>query len=276
MILVTGVSGFSGGYIYQHLKKHGYPTFNHWGRAAGDLSEMRTVSAWTTEFTKHPDIIVHVAAQSPAPGVTNTDIYKNIPATYNLIRYAKAVGVKKIIYFSSDSIYGEVHDATLYLSSPITNPGFYGQTKLVCEGLLHDSDIQTVSLRLPLIVGKGAKRNWLARIMQAIKEKTQITVYNPNDLFNNVVHIQFISGLIESLIKEEWPPFNLHKTIIPASIKPLTIKQVVSKIVKEKIPIMEGPATHSYCLSTRTIQKYNPWTVERTIDQYVLDEFTQS
>jgi nucleoside-diphosphate-sugar epimerase len=268
-ILITGVSGFSGRYIDGYLINKEYDVNAHFGRGESGrgLEDPYTLQSWT----EPTDVLVHIAAQSPDVGITDTDIYKNIPMTYNLIQYAKRVGIKKIIYFSSDSIYGDPSPLQMYMQgmNRISDTSFYGLTKLVCEGLLKDSGIPTVVLRLPLIVGPGAKRNWLARMMQNVKEGKPVTIYNPRGLFNNVVHIQYVAEVVENLINSEFE--EQFAILLPRSTQPLTIRKVVNKIVRGKVPILEASGSRGVDLyPDDTIPP--PWTTETTIDRYVQDE----
>ena len=80
---------------------------------------------------------------------------------------AKNVGVKRFIFFSSLSVYGEIKDSIVHETTPILNPGPYGASKLFGEACLKEAEkeMPSIALRLPAVLGKGARRHWLANIL---------------------------------------------------------------------------------------------------------------
>jgi nucleoside-diphosphate-sugar epimerase len=283
-ILVTGASGFSGSHLVRFLHQQQHKVIGHFGRnfletlskkflcVHGDL----TTGSGLYEFDPYvPDIIIHTAAVSPMLGVTKFDLCTNILMTAKLIEYAKRMGVKKIIYFSSISLYGDVQGGKLVEDSPIINPNYYGLTKLVCEGLLEDSGIPTVSLRLAGIVGKGSGRDWVSRIAHNAQAGEPVQIYNPAGLFNNVVHIDFLCEFISKLINIKWWPGTPFGVVLVASNPPITVAEVAEQAVHGRVPIVEKAIADkiSFVISTKKLANFmTPWSTAKTIEQYVKDE----
>src|SRR5262249_7182426 len=113
------------------------------------------------------EAVVHAAAVSPGPGVAATAsdfVRSNAEATRRLSSWARGAGVRKFVYFSSVSAFGQVAGPVLDESSPRVDPDAYGVSKWLGEVVLQEQadGLPSVSLRLPSVVGPGAARNWLA------------------------------------------------------------------------------------------------------------------
>jgi nucleoside-diphosphate-sugar epimerase len=272
-ILVTGTSGFAGGHIATYLYEHNHEVFAHQGRQlSGDI----TVTPWSSGLPGHVDVLIHTAAVSPDVGIQTKDLTKNIQITQNLIDYAKNRGfVKKIIFFSSVSLYGEVRGEFLHENSPRINPSVYGETKYICEELLRTSGIPTASLRLPAVLGRGAKRHWPARLMESWRRREEIVVHNPYCPYNNAVHIQYLCELIEHLVEHDWPG-QAFLPIIPASGgNPLPeILEVVDIIAPNaKLTLDISKYYNNFVIDASSADKLLPvWSTLKAFRQYVKDE----
>lgn len=270
-ILVTGASGFSGSHIVKYLQANGHMVFAHHGRKNGDLAGN---SAFLSDLPHKASVLVHLAACSPWPNVRLSDIADNVNATRNLIRYARVADVSKIIYFSSISLYGEIKGGFLTEGSPRINPDFYGMTKSLSEELLADSGIPTVSLRLPGILGKGARRNWLSQVNQFAAAGVPVPLYNPDGPFNNAVHIEYLAELVHRLVYDEWPTHGFEPYLV-ASSGSMTALSVVEQVVRGRSDIIpkDFTAKEPFVISTKKLSTLlAPWSVEKTIERYAKDE----
>lgn len=161
-ILLTGVTGFIGNYFATKWEEKPHQVIGIARRRMQSDLDTSIICADLAEdvpLNEPVDVIVHTAAQSPAPNIT-TDAFvrNNVDAVRNLIRYAHSFDVQRFIYLSSISIYGEVSTNLLDENTPIVNPDPYGLTKYMGELLLLDESrwLPSVSLRLPGVLGKGA------------------------------------------------------------------------------------------------------------------------
>ncbi|SEO81539.1 UDP-glucose 4-epimerase GalE [Actinacidiphila rubida] len=173
--LVTGGAGFIGSHTCVELLEHGFEVivaddysnsspevFTRTQKVAGrflgavyriDLRDRRALSA---VFERHPvDVVVHFAAkkeigESVRNPVTYYDV--NVGGTLALLSAMEEHGVRRLVFSSSCSIYGEAERMPLTEADPArpTNP--YAASKWTCEQILADvcrrsEDWSVLSLR---------------------------------------------------------------------------------------------------------------------------------
>ena len=86
---------------------------------------------------KRISFIIHLAAVSSLKKSKRGLLKKcNINGTKNLAEFATQQGVKKIIFASSMSIYGQVKAKTVDENTKIIRPDIYGRSKLLGETFL--------------------------------------------------------------------------------------------------------------------------------------------
>ena len=179
------------------------------------------------QLPQEADALVHVAAASTArPGGIDDFITCNVIGARNVARYARAARIKKVIYTSSISVYGDIHEPYLQETHPITNPDDYGLTKYLAERVFAETEgLSCVALRLPGILGKGAHRAWIPTLLHRILEgDRKATIYSPSSLFNNAAHVREISEFVWLLLNSPMSGFN---AVNVAAADPITIREVI-------------------------------------------------
>jgi UDP-glucose 4-epimerase len=160
-ILITGSSGASGKAIAEWLS----PTYNIIGfdLHSGDFtSQIGNLTDWATikTLTKGVSTIIHTASLH-APHISTHSresfIDTNIKGTLYLLEAAKLNGVKKLIYTSSTSLYGESMNnpnQAVWITEEVQPKvrDIYDITKQTAEELCKDffdaDTLQTMSLRV--------------------------------------------------------------------------------------------------------------------------------
>ena len=156
-VLVTGASGFAGGYIARKLASNGFTvfavtrrgetTFQNYAReeATGRLAVFK-VDLTDAPQLPHVDFIVHAAATSIWPGITVDQMLSdNVIATQKIVEHALRTDAKGLI-FSSLSVLGNIAVPVVNEQTPSINPDAYGLTKLLGERLLADAADRLTSL----------------------------------------------------------------------------------------------------------------------------------
>ena len=119
------------------------------------------------------DTIVHLAARVHVLRETRSNPLNefrrvNVDGSLNLARQAAAAGVRRFVYISSIKVNGE-GSRNAYRESDIPSPeDAYGISKWEAEqGLLaiaHETDMEVVIVRPPLVYGPGVKGNFSALV----------------------------------------------------------------------------------------------------------------
>ena len=121
--LVTGGAGFIGSHLVEALVKRGDRVRIVDNLSAGAMKNLKSV-ANRVEFirgdirsesvlrrgVKGVNVVFHQAALRSVPkSVDNPAAYHdvNVTATFHLLRYAKEAGVRRVVYASSSSVYGD-------------------------------------------------------------------------------------------------------------------------------------------------------------------------
>ena len=278
-ILVTGSSGFIGKKILQHLSKKKLKVYCP---ARKNKKNYKNIFFFKKNlqskviFNKYCDIIIHGAAKSPYNNKFNSKDYKaNILMTESVIKYSKKFRPKKIIFLSSLSVHGTILSKEVNEKTKINKPDLYGRSKLICEKKLLSisKEIPVVSIRLPGVIGKNSVRNWLTTTLDQIKKNKVISVYNLNQKFNNLIHVDDLVLFIISLIKFKFKGFhNIYlgtkKPIKIRSIIDLFIKYINKKVEFKKLRINKKNFLIDYTYA-RNYFKYKPAFTKTRIVKFI-------
>lgn len=194
---VTGGAGFIGSHLVDRLIKVGKVTVydnlssgrrdfvqHHLGRNSFQLIEADLLDFDTLNQTiVGHDVVFHLAANPEArQGAQDTklDLEQKTVATYNVLEAMRLNGIKKIVFASSGTIYGETPVIPLPEDyGPVLPISLYGAGKLAGEGLIsafcHTFDMQTWIFRFANIVGKRATHGVIIDFIQKLKQ-------NPHEL----------------------------------------------------------------------------------------------
>jgi UDP-glucose 4-epimerase len=148
-VLVTGGSGYIGGMVCRLLVDAGHNVINV-DRVKKDIPG---VTQYPFDLNNHqmkgvinltkPDSIMHFAADHEVGrSVTDPGVFygNNVANTINLINNAVEAGVKKFIFSSSSSVYGDIQDFPTTEDTPTNPVSAYGLTKKMVEDMLPDYD----------------------------------------------------------------------------------------------------------------------------------------
>ena len=219
--LVTGCAGFIGSHLTERLLADGYDVTgidcfsDYYPRSIkeANIHNARKNPRFTfleqdiLEMKEYPDVdyVFHEAAQAGvrASWGSSFSIYSrnNIEATQRLLEYYKTKKLRKFVYASSSSVYGDAplpmrEDMYLQPLSP------YGVTKLAAEHICYlywkNYGIPAISLRYFSVYGPRQRPDMgINKFVSAIEENLPITVYGDG---NQTRDFTYISDVVEANI----------------------------------------------------------------------------
>lgn len=147
------------------------------------------------------DTMIYTAALTPYrnPSVV-AYIEDNVNTVTRMLQFAREHGIDRIIYISSDEIYGRLVCELCNEFSDIINPSNYAISKYLAEKLIEESGLRYYILRLPGIVGGSNRINFLNNIIDKLSRNKDITCYNLKKRFNNTIYIYDLLDFIYCLI----------------------------------------------------------------------------
>ena len=222
------------------------------------------------------DIVVHIAASAGVrPSIENPLSYvkNNIEGTVNILEVMKRKNVKKIVFASSSSIYGnckeEIFSEDLKVSEPISP---YAASKSACEQFLYTYsklfDIQVVALRFFTVFGPRQRPDLAIRkFIDLIKEDRPIPVYGDGTTIRDYTYVDDIVDGIISAINYNDTPYEIINLGggAPVSLNEMisTIEKVLNKKAKiEHLPMQPGDVnkTAADITKAKKLLNYNPKT----------------
>ncbi len=194
---VTGGAGFIGSHVVDRLVNKGEVTVydnlssgkeeliahhldrNNFQFIKANLMELDTL----TKSMKGHGVVFHMAANPEArAGIKDTDLdlKQGVLATYNVLEAMRVNGVKKIVFASSSTIYGETPVKPIPEDyGPLQPISLYGASKLACEALItafcHLFGMQAWIFRFANVVGARATHGVILDFIDKLKQ-------NPKEL----------------------------------------------------------------------------------------------
>ncbi|MEM3138998.1 MAG: NAD-dependent epimerase/dehydratase family protein [Archaeoglobaceae archaeon] len=185
MILVTGGAGFIGSHLVDRLVEIDRVVVLDnlsTGRRefVNDDAELHVVNLAEddlTNFLKGADEVWHLAANPDVRmGVDKPDdIYKNnVVATYRLLEAMRKANVRKIIFTSTSTVYGEAKQIPTPEEHPTHPISIYGASKLACEALIesycHTFDFQAYIYRFANVIGKRSTHGVIYDFIKKLRD----------------------------------------------------------------------------------------------------------
>lgn len=232
------------------------------------------------------DSIVHLAGYGGVrPSIENPKLYidNNIVATLNVLECMKNYNIKKIVYASSSSVYGNSKEnifvETLNVSEPISP---YAMTKKACEELCYTYhklyNIDIIALRFFTVYGKRQRPDLaISKFTKLILEDKAIPVFGDGNTMRDYTYIDdIVSGIISAMEYNKTSyeiinlgggdPISLHR-MIETIEKVLNKKAIIERMSMQKGDVDKTAADIS---KAKRLLNYNPSTsFEEGIDKFI-------
>jgi len=215
-ILITGSSGFVSKKIINFLQKK--KNFKIHVISRKIKKNKKNLFFYNLNLLKHDkiksnsfDIVFHTAAiVANKKNINDLNLLKkNIKMTSNLINILKGIKFKKIINFSSSSVYSN-NSGVFSEKSPINpiynNDFIYGLSKFSSEVLFkcNFQEKKVLNLRIAQIYGEGmVKTKIMPSMINSIKKGNKISIFGDGSRLINFIEINDLIKYIFKLIKKK-------------------------------------------------------------------------
>jgi nucleoside-diphosphate-sugar epimerase len=115
----------------------------------GDIRDRTRVR----ELVAGADVVVHAAAALPIQASRDSIRSVNVTGTENVLREARAAGVKRVVFISSTAVYGVPEKHPIEEDDPLVGVGWYGESKIDAEALCRVAAIDTTIVRPKTFIG---------------------------------------------------------------------------------------------------------------------------
>lgn len=207
-ICVTGGSGFLGSLLVGHLLNDGHDvasidllpaTIGHprLDAVVGDIRDRATLDAMFARAK--PEAVFHCAALLAHDDVTSREMWSsNVDGTVMLAEAAAAAGVPKIVYTSSNCLWGRSFDRLVTEDEPPAPVEAYGESKWQGERiLLARRDIATTAIRCPTIIDEG-RLGLLAILFEFIADNRRVWTVGGG---SNRYQFIYAADLIDAMLR---------------------------------------------------------------------------
>jgi len=218
-ILVTGGAGFIGSHtvdlllqnevdvwVLDDLSTGRLRNLNRWKNdrrlhfRQGTITNYRTLSS----LAERVDSVIHLAAVvSPVVSLLRPDLtnYVNVSGTLNVLRAALKHKVKRVVFGSSSSVYGNTTNIPVPETAPLEPISPYGVSKLAgeqyCMAFHRSLGLDTVSLRYFNVYGERQSSNPYSGVIaifagQLLRGKRP-TIYGDGNQTRDFIHVSDVS-----------------------------------------------------------------------------------
>jgi nucleoside-diphosphate-sugar epimerase len=240
--LVTGASGFTGGYLVKNLLEHGYqvrafvrPTSKldllkelSVELAFGDIQSKEEILA----ASQNIDVVFHIAALYRSANVPDADYWGvNVIGTENVLEAALKSGVQRVVHCSTGGVHGHIENPPATEETPF-NPGdVYQESKLEGERLalfyFNQKGLPVTVIRPIGIYGPGDMR--MLKMYRMVQDRKFIMFGGGNALY----HLTYVTDTVEGMRLASETPASIGQAYIIAGERYITLNQFAAMIAYE-------------------------------------------
>ena len=165
------------------------------------------------DYLENVEVVFHMAADPEVrTGYDNpkNSFEQNIVNTFNLLQRIKHSKVKKIVFASSSSVYGDAKVLpTNEEYGPLCPISHYGASKLACEAIVssfcYNYNIEGIILRPANVIGSRGRHGLIWDLVHKLKnDKNRLEVLGDGKQTKSFIHISdAVKGILQSMKKGE-------------------------------------------------------------------------
>lgn len=265
-VFVTGVAGFIGSHLAERLVQHynviGIDCFTEY--YSHKIKESNIAALMKNENFKlirndlvriNPkmldgvELVFHEAAQ---PGVIaswdqnfKTYVRNNILVTQKLLEVCLDSDIRKFVFASSSSVYGDVTELPVQENALPKPFSPYGVTKLAAENLCYlywkNYGLPTISLRYFTVYGPRQRPDMaISRFIDAILNNREVRVYGKGNQTRDFTYVSDIvnANILAANNSAKGEVFNIGGG---STISIIDLISILEKIIGKKAKVIFGP-----------------------------------
>jgi len=306
-ILITGAAGFIGSSLADALLKTGVsvmgidnfdpyyerglkesnisPALRNklYNFSEGDIRDSVFIGRCFSDF--RPDLIIHLAAKAGVrPSLSDPAEYfsVNVMGTLNILELMRKNNLKRMLFASSSSVYGNNKKVPFSESDNVDYPvSPYAASKkageLLCHTYHHLYGIEIFCLRFFTVYGPRQRPDLaINKFVKALLSDNEISFYGTGNTFRDYTYIDdVLQGILKAADKiRGFEIFNLGEsgTVTLSRLVSLLEKLTGRKAKINYLPMQEGDVLQTYAdiNKAREILDYNPVTdIESGLSKYL-------
>ena len=220
------------------------------------------------------DVVCNLAAQAGVRySIENPETYidSNIVGFLNILECCRNHNIKKLVYASSSSVYGDNKKIPFEEIDNTDKPiSLYAATKksneLIAHTYSHLFKINTIGLRFFTVYGSWGRPDMAYYLFaEAIVNHRPIKVFNNGDLSRDFTHIDDIIIGVKSAIfsdsstKKLYEVYNIgnNKSIVLTKFIQKIEKYLGKKAIKKMLPMQDGDVKKTWANISKITKGYN-------------------
>ncbi len=286
--LVTGASGFTGGYMVDHLLEKGYQV-RALVRSSSQTAGLRArqVDIFTGDILsradliramRNIDVVFHIAALYRAanqPDQAYWDV--NVTGTENVLSAALESGVKRVVHCSTCGVHGHVAKPPAGETAPLEPGDIYQQTKVegekVANFYFREKGLPVTIVRPVGIYGPGDLR--MLKMYRMIYHRKFIMFGSGNVLY----HLTYVTDTVEGFRLAAEAPQAVGETYIIAGDTYFTFNEFARMIAEAlevppprlRFPVWPVYAAGYLCEKICVPLRIQPPIFRRRVDIFIKD-----
>jgi UDP-glucuronate 4-epimerase len=220
------------------------------------------------------DMVCNLAAQAGVRySIENPETYidSNVVGFLNILECCRNYNIKKLVYSSSSSVYGD-NDKTPFEETHNTDKpiSLYAACKksneLMAHAYSHLFKFNTIGLRFFTVYGSWGRPDMAYYLFaNAIVNNSPIKVYNNGDLYRDFTHIDDIVIGIKSTLLSDLSSKKLYEIYNIGNNKPVVLTKFINiiekclnkKSVKKMLPMQDGDVKKTCASISKINNDYN-------------------
>lgn len=301
-VLITGAAGFIGSHVGHRLldagvRVVGIDNFNDFydptikRERARKLAacpgfemveaDIRDRAAMQQAFEKfRPEAVIHLAAMAGVrPSIADPSLYTevNINATVHLLDMSVLTGVKRFLFASSSSVYGNNSKVPFAESDSVDHPiSPYAATKkageLICHTYHHLYQLPVFCLRFFTVYGPGQRPDLaITKFLQLISRDEPIPMFGDGSTSRDYTFIEdIVDGVLAALERCGVSGLPRYRVYNLGGKDPVSLKQMIQTVGEvagrepkiQQLPMQPGDVERTWADLTRSGKElgYQPKT----------------